>query len=75
MIPVWLSWPWASDPDANANVAKIARLLHEGMGFGWCEVGYSGVTFPLLPLACAMRQSWDISVSLFSPISCSGHFD
>ncbi len=38
----------ASDPDANSNVAKIARLLHEGMGFGWCEVGYSGVTFPLV---------------------------
>lgn len=38
----------ASDPDANGNVAKIARLLHEGLGFGWCEVGYSGVTFPLV---------------------------
>ena len=38
----------ASDPDANANVSKIARLLWEGMGFGWCEVGYSGVTFPLV---------------------------
>ncbi len=38
----------ASDPDANANVAKIARLLQEGMGFGWLEVGYSGVTFPLV---------------------------
>lgn len=38
----------ASDPDANANVAKIARLLWEGMGFGWCETGYSGVTFPLV---------------------------
>ena len=38
----------ASDPDANANVSKIARLLQEGMGFGWCEVGYSGVTFPLV---------------------------
>ncbi|MEM9579447.1 MAG: sirohydrochlorin chelatase [Pseudomonadota bacterium] len=38
----------ASDPDANGNVAKIARLLQEGMGFGWCEVGYSGVTFPLV---------------------------
>ena len=38
----------ASDPDANANVAKIARLLWEGMGFGWCEIGYSGVTFPLV---------------------------
>jgi len=38
----------ASDPDANSNVAKIARMLWEGMGFGWCEVGYSGVTFPLV---------------------------
>ncbi|MDT8326305.1 MAG: sirohydrochlorin chelatase [Roseovarius sp.] len=38
----------ASDPDANGNVAKIARMLQEGIGFGWCEVGYSGVTFPLV---------------------------
>ncbi|SLN17500.1 Sirohydrochlorin cobaltochelatase [Aquimixticola soesokkakensis] len=38
----------ASDPDANANVAKIARMLWEGIGFGWCEIGYSGVTFPLV---------------------------
>jgi sirohydrochlorin cobaltochelatase len=27
----------ASDPDANGNVAKIARMLHEGLGFGWVE--------------------------------------
>ncbi|MGZ9809382.1 sirohydrochlorin chelatase [Pseudoroseicyclus sp. H15] len=38
----------ASDPDANGNVSKIARMLWEGMGFGWCETGYSGVTFPLV---------------------------
>lgn len=38
----------ASDPDANGNVAKIARLLHEGLGFGWVETGFSGVTFPLV---------------------------
>ena len=38
----------ASDPDANGNVAKVARMLHEGLGFGWCEGGYSGVTFPLV---------------------------
>ena len=38
----------ASDPDANSNVSKIARLLQEGMGFGWAEVGFSGVTFPLV---------------------------
>ncbi|MCG8623034.1 MAG: sirohydrochlorin chelatase [Proteobacteria bacterium] len=38
----------ASDPDANANVAKMARLLLETLGLGWVEVGYSGVTFPLV---------------------------
>lgn len=38
----------ASDPDANANVSKITRMLWEGMGFGWAETGYSGVTFPLV---------------------------
>ena len=37
-----------SDPDANSNIAKIARMLWEGMGFGWAEVGYSGVTYPLV---------------------------
>ncbi|SHL33286.1 sirohydrochlorin chelatase [Roseibium suaedae] len=38
----------ASDPDANSNVMKITRLLWEGMGFGWAETSYSGVTFPLV---------------------------
>ena len=41
----------ASDPDANSNVAKVARMLWEGMGFGWAEVCYSGVTFPLTDTA------------------------
>lgn len=36
-----------SDPDANSNVAKVMRNLWEGLGFGWGETGYSGVTFPL----------------------------
>jgi sirohydrochlorin cobaltochelatase len=38
----------ASDPDANSNVAKVMRMLWEGLGFGWGEVAYSGVTFPLV---------------------------
>ena len=38
----------ASDPDANSNVAKITRMLWEGMGFGWAMTAYSGVTFPLV---------------------------
>ena len=38
----------SSDPDANSNVAKVMRMLWEGMGFGWGETAYSGVTFPLV---------------------------
>ena len=37
----------SSDPDANANVAKVARLLGETLGMGWAMPAYSGVTFPL----------------------------
>ena len=38
----------ASDPDANSNISKVMRLLWEAFGFGWGEVCYSGVTFPLV---------------------------
>ena len=31
---------------ANAEVAKLTRMVAENMGFGWCETVYSGVTFP-----------------------------
>lgn len=37
-----------NDSDANSNVSKVARMLWEGMGFGWTEVCYSGVTHPLV---------------------------
>lgn len=35
-----------NDPDANANISKIARMLWEGMGFAWAEACYSGVAHP-----------------------------
>jgi sirohydrochlorin cobaltochelatase len=35
-----------NDPDANSNIAKVARMLAEGMGFGWCETAFSGVAHP-----------------------------
>jgi len=39
----------ASDADANSNIAKITRILEEGMGFGWATTCFSGVTTPLVP--------------------------
>jgi sirohydrochlorin cobaltochelatase len=43
-----------SDPDANGNVAKVARMLWEGLGFPWAEIGFSGVTHPRVE-ACLDR--------------------
>lgn len=37
-----------SDPDANGNMCKITRMLWEGLGLGWGETCYSGLTFPLV---------------------------
>ncbi len=37
-----------NDSDANSNVSKVARMLWEGMGFGWAEVSFSGVAYPLV---------------------------
>jgi sirohydrochlorin cobaltochelatase len=40
-----------NDPDANSNVTKVARMLWEGMGFGWAETAYSGVAHPRVDAA------------------------
>lgn len=37
-----------SDPDANSDVAKLTRMLWEGLGFGFATTTYIGVTQPLL---------------------------
>jgi sirohydrochlorin cobaltochelatase len=38
----------SSDPDANANVAKVARFLQEGYPTGWAACAYSGIARPFL---------------------------
>ena len=50
----------SSDPDANSDVQKLARLLWEGMGFGWAAACYIGITLPRLPeaLACCQRMGF-----------------
>ena len=35
-----------SDTYANAEAAKLTRIVAENLGFGWSETVYSGVTFP-----------------------------
>lgn len=38
----------SSDPDANANIAKIARFLQEGYPAGWADLAFSGIARPFL---------------------------
>jgi sirohydrochlorin cobaltochelatase len=40
-----------NDSDANSNVSKVARMLWEGMGFGWAETAFSGVAHPRVDAA------------------------
>jgi sirohydrochlorin cobaltochelatase len=42
-----------NDPDANSNISKLARMLWEGMGFGWAETAFSGVAHPRVDIALA----------------------
>jgi precorrin-8X/cobalt-precorrin-8 methylmutase len=49
-----------TDPDANGDVAKMARMLEEGMGFGAAHVCYSGTAAPLIAdgLKAAARMGY-----------------
>ncbi len=49
-----------TDPDANGDVAKMARMLEEGMGFGAAHVCYSGTAAPLVAdgLKAAARMGY-----------------
>jgi sirohydrochlorin cobaltochelatase len=39
----------SSDPDANAEFYKLARLVAEGRGLGWLWPCFIGITSPLVP--------------------------
>ena len=45
-----------ADPEANAIISKITRLLWEGMGFGWAETCYSETTLPRVSEGLAQSQ-------------------
>jgi sirohydrochlorin cobaltochelatase len=38
----------SGDPDANSNVAKVARFLQEGYPTAWSACAFSGIAAPLL---------------------------
>ena len=60
-----------NDPDANSNVSKVARMLWEGMGFGWTEVCYSGVAYPLVDVGLGTPSGSATAGSSSFRTSCS----
>jgi sirohydrochlorin cobaltochelatase len=57
----------SSDPDANSDICKVARILGEGMGYGWSAACYIGVTTPLLPEALERCQRMGFARILVFP--------
>jgi sirohydrochlorin cobaltochelatase len=49
----------ASDPDANGDVYKLARLLWEGSGYKGVEVCFSGITHPRLDPGFDRLWTWN----------------
>ncbi len=48
----------SSDPEANAETCKLARLLWEGSGFRAVETCFIGITHPRLPVGFERALSW-----------------
>jgi sirohydrochlorin cobaltochelatase len=43
-----------SDPDANANMARVARFLWESYGVGWASIAFAGLAAPGVDQALAV---------------------
>ncbi len=48
----------ASDPDANGDVCKLARLLWEGSAYKGIEVCFTGITHPRMEGGFARAWTW-----------------
>ncbi len=62
-----------SDPDANAEATKAARMLAEWVDSGFLEVGFTGMTWPRTPEALdAVHRLGHERVALFFWFLCNG---
>ena len=58
-----------SDTYANAEAAKLTRIVSENLGFGWSETVYSGVTFPSVGQGLEMALKLGYKKPIFLKIS------
>lgn len=57
----------ASDPDANSDVYKMARLLWEGSGFKGVEICFIGITHPRMEQGFERAWTWQAKRVLVLP--------
>jgi precorrin-8X/cobalt-precorrin-8 methylmutase len=56
-----------TDPDANSDVSKLARILEEGLGFGASYVCYAGTAQPLVADGLALTLRFGFSRIVVAP--------
>ncbi|PIM95721.1 Sirohydrochlorin cobaltochelatase [Candidatus Hodgkinia cicadicola] len=57
-----LAFRGGSDIQSNSQAYLLSRLLWEGIGFGYCEILFIGVTFPLLNSIQTLKFSSNIII-------------
>jgi sirohydrochlorin cobaltochelatase len=72
-LPLLVIARGTSDPDANAEAVRAARLLAEWTGTAFVDVGFTGVTWPTVPEALErMRRLGHERFGLFFWFLCTG---
>lgn len=72
-LPLLVLARGTSDPDANADAYKAARLLAECNDSRLVEVGFSGVTWPSVPEALELlRRKGGDRIACFAWFLCTG---
>ena len=56
-----------SDTHANAEAAKLTRIVNENMGFGWADIVYSGVTYPSVGVGLEKLLKLDFKRVVIAP--------
>jgi len=69
--------PGAFESEANAGIAKMTRMIWEGLGFAWAEVSYADTAFPNVAkgLETAMRLDYQHIVILPYLLSAGAHLE
>ncbi len=72
-LPLFVVARGTSEPDANADACKAARMVAEWVTAPFVHVGFTGVTWPLVPEALTIFERLDVDrVAMFFWFLCNG---